>query len=94
MCRDEPSWPERWGRFLYLGEPGEPDERNDCLLNGFFGTFLLHPKDRLKFLFVVCAGPVFFSQPKKQGDPHGNQGQHNRNKYKQIDAHSCFSLIR
>ncbi len=25
-------------RFLYLGEPGEPDERNDCPLSGFFGT--------------------------------------------------------
>jgi len=31
-------------RFLYLGEPGESDERNDCPLTGFFDTFLLAPK--------------------------------------------------
>ena len=40
-----------WEGFFVLGEPGEPDERNDCPLNGFFGTFLSSQKGRLKFLF-------------------------------------------
>jgi len=29
---------------LYLGEPGESDERNDCLFTGFLGAFLSSPK--------------------------------------------------
>jgi len=37
------------GGFLYLGEPGEPDERIDCPLSGFFGILRVSQKGRLKF---------------------------------------------
>jgi len=38
----------KWlGRFLYLGEPGEPDERNACPFTAFFGTFLSREKGLL-----------------------------------------------
>jgi len=58
-------------RFLYLGEPGEPDERNDCPFTAFLGAFLSSPKGPFTIPIPDRSYGVFLPKD-RVGNPGGN----------------------
>jgi len=59
------------GRFLYLGEPGESDERNDCPFTAFLGAFLSSPKGPFTIPIPDRSYGVFLPKD-RVGNPGGN----------------------